>query len=69
MTPITEQEVDRINVPAEAAAIIMHRAQERDLAQMRLDDVGNMARIMLDVPQGWELRIENGAMFFDAPKE
>lgn len=56
-----------IIVPAKAAAIIIALAQQRDVAQMRLDDAGNLARAMCDAPVAWELRAENGSVFFAAP--
>ena len=46
MTPVINGETTRIDVPAKAAAMIFALAQARDVAQMRLDDAGNLARAM-----------------------
>lgn len=54
-------------VPTKAASIILALAQQRDLAQMRLDIAGNMARAMCDAPDDWELKAENGNVFFAPP--
>lgn len=59
---------EQIIIPAKAAAMLVALAQQRDIAQMRLDDAGNMARAMCDAPDGWELRAENGQVFFAPPK-
>lgn len=67
MTPVTDYETTRIDVPAKAATVILALAQQRDIAQMRLDDAGNMARAMCNAPDGWELRAENGQVYFAAP--
>lgn len=67
MTPVTDYETTRIDVPAKAAAVILALAQQRDIAQMRLDDAGNMARAMADAPAEWELKAENGQVFFAPP--
>lgn len=70
MTIPTENEPNptTIAVPAKAASMIFDLAKQRDLAQMRLDDVCNMARAMADAPDDWELRAENGAVFFAPAK-
>ena len=68
MTPVTDYETTRIDIPAKAAAQLLALAQARDVAQMRLEDAGNMARMMANAPEGWELRAENGQVFFAPPK-
>lgn len=67
MTPTTDYETTRIDVPAKTATVILALAQQRDIAQLRLDDAGNMARAMADAPTEWELKAENGQVYFAPP--
>lgn len=60
----SDHETTRIDVSPKAAKILLELAMEQAQAKLRLDIAGNMARAMCDAPDSWELKAENGVVFF-----
>ena len=67
MKPVTDDETTRIDIPAPAATMLLDLATAKQQAELNLAIAGNMARAMCGAPVDWELRAENGAVFFAAP--
>ena len=57
-----------IPIPAPAATMLLDLAAAKRQAETNLAIAGNMARAMCGAPADWELRAENGAVFFAAPE-
>lgn len=67
MTPTSDYETTRIDVPAKAGIMLLELSAARQQAELNLNLASGMARLMAGAPDDWELRAENGSVYFAPP--
>ena len=64
MTPTSDPENKPFYLPAAAGQMLLELSIAKQQAELHLVIASNMARLMVAAPADWELRAENGAVYF-----